>query len=183
MTKVTHFTSETEFGERTSASHTAITGLTPPLTLPSAESYSFDATGNRNLSGGGSSSASGSHNEVQNDGTYTYLYDNEGNQTRRTVIATGAVTEYQWDYRNRLIEVTDRVSATGAATSVVTFQYDTFDRRTGKQVDSVPNGTIDREEAWVWDGDQIALQLVDADGAALGHGNWPTVISTATSST
>ena len=56
----------------TGASHTAITGLTPPLTLPAAESYSFDGTGNRNLSGGGSSSATGSHNEVQNDGTYTY---------------------------------------------------------------------------------------------------------------
>ena len=32
---------------------------------------------------------------------------------RRTVIATGAVTEYEWDYRNRLIEVTDRASADG----------------------------------------------------------------------
>ncbi len=142
----------------------------PPLTLPSAESYSFDGTRNRNLSGGGSSSATGTHNEVQNDGTYTYLYDNEGNQIRRTVIATGAVTEYKWDYRNRLIEVTDRTCAVGAATSVVTFQYDAFDRRTGKQVDSNADGTIDREEAWAWEGDQVALQLVDADGA--GSGTW-----------
>ena len=154
----------------TGATHTVISGLTPPLTLPSAESYSFDATGNRNLSGGGSSSATGTHNQVQNDGTYTYDYDNEGNQIRRTEIATGDVTEYSWDYRNRLIEVTQGGSAVGPATSVITFQYDAFDRRTGKEVDSDADGTIDRAEAWVWQGDQVALQLIDADGD--GAGTW-----------
>jgi RHS repeat-associated protein len=140
------------------------------LTLPATESYSFDGTGNRNLTGGGSSSATGTHNQVQNDGTYTYTYDNEGNQLTRTSIATGAVTEYEWDYRNRLVEVIERPSAQGAATSVVTFHYDAFDRRTTKEVDSDANGTCDRAEAWVWEGDQVVLQLEDADGA--GAGAW-----------
>jgi len=43
-------------------------------------------------------------------------------------------------------------------------------RDTGKQLDSDANGTIDRREAWVWDGQQVVLQLVDADGA--GSAPW-----------
>jgi RHS repeat-associated protein len=97
------------------------------------------------------------------------LYDNEGNQIQRTKIADNTVTEYEWDYRNRLVEVREETSG-GVTTSIVTFQYDAFDRRTGKQVDADVNGTIDRSEAWVWDGDQVIMQLVDADGD--GAGTW-----------
>ncbi|MHB0961179.1 MAG: RHS repeat domain-containing protein [Pirellulaceae bacterium] len=154
----------------TGATHTAIGGLTLPRALPAVESYAFDGTGNRNLSGGSSSSANGTFNRVQNDGTYTYDYDAEGNQIRRTKISNGAVTEYEFDYRNRLVKVTERASAGGAATKIVTFQYDSFDRRTGKQLDADANGTIDRKTAWVWDGQQVVLQLVDADGA--GSAPW-----------
>ena len=154
----------------TGATHTAIAGLTLPRALPSAESYAFDGTGNRNLSGGGSSSANGTFNRVQNDGTYTYEFDAEGNQIRRTKISDGKVTEYEFDYRNRLVKVTEKNSAGGAATKIVTFQYDAFDRRTGKQLDADANGTIDRKTAWVWDGQQVVMQLVDADGA--GAGAW-----------
>ena len=119
----------------TGATHTAIAGLTLPRALPSAESYAFDGTGNRNLSGGSSSSANGTFNRVQNDGTYTYEFDAEGNQIRRTKISDGKVTEYEFDYRNRLMKVTEKNSAGGAATKIVTFQYDAFDRRTGKLLD------------------------------------------------
>ncbi len=138
--------------------------------MPAAESYAFDGTGNRNLSGGSSSSADGTFNRVQNDGTYTYDFDAEGNQIRRTKISDGKVTEYEWDYRNRLVKVTEKVSLTGAATKIVTFQYDAFDRRTGKLLDSDANGTVDRKTAWVWDGQQVIMQLADADGA--GSAPW-----------
>ena len=154
----------------TGATHAAIAGLTPPAALPAAESYSFDTTGNRLLAGGTSSSASGTYNEVQNDGTYTYDYDAEGNQIRRTHSGTGAVTEYEYDYRNRLVKVTERASVGGAATQIVEYQYDAFDRRTGKELDSDADGVVDRREAWAWDADQVLLQLVDADGD--GSGSW-----------
>ena len=107
---------------------------------------------------------------MQNDGTYTYEFDAEGNQIRRTKIADGKVTEYEFDYRNRLVKVTEKNSAGGAATKIVTFQYDAFDRRTGKLLDADANSTIDRKTAWVWDGQQVAMQLVDADGA--GSAPW-----------
>ena len=44
------------------------------------------------------------------DGTYTYTYDSEGNRTSRTNIATGALTSYTWDARNRLVEVTNKTA-------------------------------------------------------------------------
>ena len=81
------------------------------------------------------------------------------------------MTEYEFDYRNRLVKVTEKNSAGGAATKIVTFQYDAFDRRTGKLLDADANGTIDRKTAWVWDGQQVAMQLVDADGAVPRRGS------------
>ena len=62
-----------------------------------------------------------------------------------------------------LVKVTQRPSLGGAATKIVEYQYDAWDRRTGKRLDSDADGTVDRREAWVWDGAQVLLQLVDAD--------------------
>ena len=60
----------------------------------------------------------------------------EGNRTKRTNIATGAVTEYTWDYRDRLTCVTERAGGVGtAATKVTEYRYDVFSRRVAKDVD------------------------------------------------
>jgi YD repeat-containing protein len=56
--------------------------------------------------------------------TYSYSYDAEGNLIERTNIATGAVTDYTWDARDRLTEVTDYASAGGPATQAVQYYYD-----------------------------------------------------------
>src|SRR6185312_1413642 len=51
-------------------------------------SYSFDTNGNRTMTG----YSTGTGNQLTSDGTYSYTYDNEGNQTSQTNIATGYVT-------------------------------------------------------------------------------------------
>jgi RHS repeat-associated protein len=124
--------------------------------LPTVENYSFDATGNR--TNNGADSASGTHNRLQSDGTYTYQYDNEGNQTSRTEIATGTVTQYTYDHRNRLTKVV-------APGKTVLYQYDAQDRRIGKQIDENSNGSIEEGTFWVWDGNQVVLQFKDHDGS------------------
>ncbi len=68
------------------------------------ESYSYDSNGNRTNSG----DVTGANNEILSDGTYTYKYDADGNRIERTDIATGAVTDYTWDNRDRLTQVTSR---------------------------------------------------------------------------
>jgi RHS repeat-associated protein len=89
------------------------------------------------------------------DGVYNYTYDDEGNRTRRVEIATGKVTEYVWDYRNRLSSVLFK-DAGEVVTKTIEYLYDVSDRRIGKKVDG---GTTER---YVYDGSNIALVF---DGA------------------
>jgi RHS repeat-associated protein len=115
-------------------------------TTQTDEAYSYDANGNR-TSGG---SSAGTNNQLLTDGTYNYEYDGEGNRTKRTEIGTGKVTEYIWDYRNRLTSVLFK-DAGGNVTKTIQYTYDVNDRRIGKQIDGVTT------ERYVYDGSNIAL--------------------------
>jgi hypothetical protein len=68
------------------------------------EGYTYDLNGNRTNGG----NQTGSNNQLLTDGIYNYAYDNEGNRISRTTIATAVVTEYSWDYRNRLTQVLEK---------------------------------------------------------------------------
>ena len=115
------------------------------------EAYSYDANGNRTNGGYGT----GTNNRLLTDGVYNYSYDDEGNRTSRVEIATGKVTEYVWDYRNRLTIVVFK-DAGGAVLKTIEYVYDVDDRRIGKKVDGVTT------ERYVYDGSDIALVF---DGA------------------
>ena len=68
------------------------------------ETYEYDANGNRASSSlHGDGYVTGDGNRLLSDGTFDYEYDNEGNMVLRTEIATGAVREFIWDNRNRLV--------------------------------------------------------------------------------
>jgi YD repeat-containing protein len=120
-------------------------------TTQTDEAYSYDANGNR-TSGG---SSAGTNNQLLTDGTYNYEYDGEGNRTKRTEIVSGKVTEYVWDYRNRLTSVLFK-DASGTVTKTIQYIYDVNDRRIGKKIDGVVT------ERYVYDGSNIALVF---DGA------------------
>ena len=83
----------------------------------------------------------GADNELLSDGTYNYQYDADGNRIERTDIATGAVTDYVWDNRDRLVEVIDRASAGGAITEDVHYFYDAQNRWIGETI-SVPGQAV-----------------------------------------
>ncbi len=141
-------------------------------TFQSNESYSYDNNGNRTMTG----YQTGSDNRLTNDGTYSYQYDAEGNRTRRTTTSTGEVTEYEWDYHNRLVKVTDKNSQ-GTITQVVEYTYDVFDRRIAKKVDTAsPFDMTDAAlERYVYDdiqnglvstdGGNVVFDFVDPDGS------------------
>jgi RHS repeat-associated protein len=90
------------------------------------------------------------NNQMLSDGQFSYEYDKEGNRTKRTETATGKVTEYVWDYRNRLAGVLFK-DAAGTITKSVEYVYDLNNLRIGKKIDGVVS------ERYVIDSNQIAL--------------------------
>ncbi len=102
-----------------------LTGVTHTNTSFANESFSYDANGNRTMSG----YSTGTNNQTTSDGTYNYTYDNEGNLVTKTNIATSAQTLYTYDYRNRLTEVDQFVG--GVKTVLAAYTYDALNRRIG----------------------------------------------------
>jgi RHS repeat-associated protein len=167
-------------GQLIGADYTAGAGLP---TVPPDEFYAYDANGNRTNPG----YVTGDHNRLLSDGTYHYEYDAEGNRTRRTEIATGEITEYTWDHRNRLVRVTTRTTDNGCSengtgsgtwtsgacpvfgtplTTVTSYAYDYLNRWIARShnPDGVPaSGTAlaagGFDTHFVYEANQIILQL------------------------
>lgn len=105
---------------------------------PSAnENHSFDATGNS------TANTTGSDNRLTSDSTFTYTYNNSGDEISRIRISSATasdyVTLYTWDNRNRLIQVITENNQL-AITKTVTYTYDVENRRLSETV-SVSGGT------------------------------------------
>jgi YD repeat-containing protein len=107
-----------------------VTGAT--FSYQANEAHAYDATGNRTNAG----YSTGDANRLLADGVFNYAYDAEGNRVSRTHIATGAVTEYTWDYRNRLTHIVERASAGGTILKTIAYVYDPFHRRIERSVAS-----------------------------------------------
>jgi RHS repeat-associated protein len=119
----------------------------------SDENYSYDDNGTRNSSG----YQTGSNNQLQSDGVDNYQYDGEGNLTKRTDIVTGEVTEYSWDYRNRLTQVVAK-NGGGSVIKSAKYSYDGLNRRIVREVDADGAGSaVPQFERLVYDGQHIAL--------------------------
>jgi RHS repeat-associated protein len=124
-------------------------------TYQSDEQYSYDANGNRTSTG----YETGGNNQLLSDGTYRYEYDDEGNRNRRINLQTGEITEYQWDYRNRLIAVITKDN-TDSVTKTVVYKYDAFDRRISKTISATG---ISWSDQFVYDSENIVLSF-DGNG-------------------
>jgi len=126
-----------------------------------------DANGNRVASSLHSDGyETGVGNRLLSDGTYNYEYDDEGNLISQTEIATGAVREFEWDYRNRLVAVIDKNQA-NSETQRVEYTYDAFNRRITKAVDTNPQDAVAAVVThFVYNQDDVILEFVDNDGTA-----------------
>ena len=125
------------------------------------ETFAWDANGNPT---GGSNTVT-ANNHLDSDGTYDYSYDDEGNLILRTKISDSSYTEYTWDYRNRLTNVTDKTSG-GTATMSADYTYDVYDRRIKKVVD--PDGagaTGSTTTRYVYEDEGITRVVLQFDGS------------------
>ncbi|UUO05343.1 hypothetical protein M4951_18415 [Blastopirellula sp. J2-11] len=121
------------------------------------ESYTYDENGNR-IDG---SKVIGAGNQILSDGTYNYTYDDEGNITRKTNIADGSYTVYEWDFRNRLASVTN-YDVSDVKLQKVAYGYDAFNNLISRDLDSNGDGTVDQSGYFIYDNGQILLQIDDA---------------------
>lgn len=129
----------------------------PGVPLP-VEDEPHDGEGNRLASHLSGLSSSNAHNQLLEDGSYTYAYDARGNRVSRTAKATGAVETYAYDSQNRLVGYT-------SPTTTATYAYDALDRRIAKVVDGVVEAHV--HDAWALRSTIASDVVLDFEGGAL----------------
>jgi RHS repeat-associated protein len=107
------------------------------------ETFAYDLNGNRTNSG----YAHATNNQLTTDGSFEYTYDNNGNRTKRRNLSTQEVTEYVWDYRNRLTEARS-INSSGEVLRRSSFAYDPMDRRIRRSIDTDGNGPAPQSDEW-----------------------------------
>ena len=147
--------SKTENGITTSYGYDNTNQLT---TINGSTLYSYDATGNRTITGYVTTTG----NQLSTDGTYNYTYDGEGNQITKTNIATGDYWTYGYDERNHLISAVDKTSG-GTIEVSATYVYDAFGNRIEKDVTISGTTTVTKFVLDGWD---------PAKGPPIGNENW-----------
>lgn len=94
-------------------------------------------------------------NQLTADATHTYQYDDNGNLTRKTLLATGNYTQYTYDAENRLVKVEDFVVGNPTPAFISTYRYDGL----GRRIEKVANGPTRR---YIYDFEDVLLEY---DGA------------------
>lgn len=100
-------------------------------------------------------------NQIISDGTHRYGYDfYEGNMTSSSNTATGVLTSYTWDHRNRLVGMVGTNLPDGATMQTIMFEYDSMNRRlTKRRAPSRPT-IYNGNDAW----------LISTPATSLTHG-------------
>jgi RHS repeat-associated protein len=136
-----------------------------PLPSNPLESFTYDQVGNRTTSNQNGGSAFNGANELLEDASFTYEYDNNGNQTRKIAKPGGATINYEYDAENKLVRV---VSSTGMISN---YRYDGIGRRVEKEV--IAGGTT--VTRYVYDNEDILLELNGSNAVTTRYTHGPGV--------
>jgi RHS repeat-associated protein len=123
-----------------------LTSASHPL-LGTSQAFAYDAVGNRTTGG----SVVNAGNQLTADATHGYQYDDNGNLTRKTLLATGNYSQYTYDAENRLTKVEDFVAGASTPAATSTYRYDGL----GRRIEKVANGQTKR---YIYDGEDILLE-------------------------
>ena len=123
-----------------------LTSASHPL-LGTPQAFAYDPVGNRTTGG----SVVNAGNQLTADANHTYQYDDNGNLTRKTLLATGNFTQYTYDAENRLTKAEDFAVGNPTAFATSTYRYDGL----GRRIEKVGSGQTRR---YMYDGEDILLE-------------------------
>ena len=112
-----------------------------------ATNVAYDAVGNRTTGG----SVVNAGNQLTADANFAYQYDDHGNLTRKTLLATGNYTQYTYDAENCLTKVEEFAAGNPTAITTSSYRYDGL----GRRIEKVANGQTKR---YIYDGEDILLE-------------------------
>jgi RHS repeat-associated protein len=140
-----------------------LTQAVNPLPTNPLETFNYDPVGNRTSSNQNGASNFNQANQLLEDANFTYQYDNNGNMTRKTAKAGGAVTQYEYDAENKLVRFVSSVGATA------NYKYDGLGRRVEKEVITGSTTTT----RYVYDNEDILLELSGANAIVARYTHGP----------
>ncbi len=123
-----------------------LTSASHPLLLD-PQAFAYDAVGNRTTNG----SVVNTANQLTADANFAYQYDDNGNLTRKTLLATGNYSQYTYDAENRLTQVQEFAAGNPTAITTSNYRYDGL----GRRIEKVANGQTKR---YIYDGEDILLE-------------------------
>ncbi|MEL6108778.1 MAG: RHS repeat-associated core domain-containing protein, partial [Planctomycetota bacterium] len=136
-----------------------LVGVERPGALPD-EVYELDLVGNPS----DADTVVGSTNQIEEDANATYAYDGEGNLVEVVDKETGDRTTYEWDFRNRLVRVSE-FSSGGTELARATNEFDAFDRRARQTISQAGQDGLEvvEDRFFIYDGQRLLAEyLVDS---------------------
>ena len=133
-----------------------LVSATRPQQNLAMETFVYDGVGNRlQRDGERQNSLFGANNELMEDSTYRYVYDDNGNLVRKVHKTSGEIIKYSWDRENRLVRIEEYLNDTAALSKEVSYRYDGLGRRIEKRVQtSIGIDTV----RYVYDGEDIVAE-------------------------
>ena len=136
-----------------------VEAMNPFLSNP-VEVFTYDEVGNRVDSNQNGLSTFNAANQLEDAAEFTYSYDANGNQIRKTNKVTGLSTHFEYDAENRLIGIVPE-DARG-----VHYRYDGLGRRIEKDV----SGVVTR---YLYDNEDILLELDGGNNIVARYSHGP----------
>lgn len=128
------------------------------------ESFSYDALGNRLTYNGQSSTYDNSGQQIQDDGLYTYVYDNNGNIIYKSNKSNGTSYAFEYSALNQLKKAT--VTSTplgGTVLKTIYYKYDPLGRRIGRHVVDSTDSSQTNLRKYYYDGPNVLAELDGGD--------------------
>jgi RHS repeat-associated protein len=135
--------------------------------LQATETFNYDSYGNRTQDNKGTYSYDNTKQLLEEDHSFFYAYDNNGNLTSKISKADNSdVENYIYNSQNRMIGYENYID--GVLTKSANYYYDALGRRMRKEVEDHQNSSSNHIRDFLYDGHEVIAQT-DGNSNTLAH--------------